>query len=337
MWSWPWIALIQAEISDLSPLPVFAKKPEIKDSVHTVAVQTILRLSFRVFMTFKKISFIVLVLLASIGLGAAPAMAWGPGFHIALGNSILSQLHLLSSPVAAIISQFELSFLYGCLSADILVGKGKTLTPNHCHSWEAGLRLTRAVKTPEMQAYAYGYLTHLAADVIAHNYYVPNILQLGPGRGKFSHVYVEMQADRKTDFSKEQLKQVIQEAPKEADTMLLSILRKSRMAFGFKKKIFKGGLVLSRQNSYDSSLNFMEKTFAVNHVGEYFQDMQALSRQVAFDCLGQFEQSPVVQFDPMGYENLDLVKERKKRRNWRARRTRDSAMFFIPAMCLLTL
>ncbi len=286
---------------------------------------------------FKKIAFILLLLLGSIGLGAVPALAWGPGFHIALGNSILSQFHLLSAPVAAIISQYELSFLYGCLSADILVGKGKTLGPNHCHSWDAGLRLTQAVTTPEMQAYAYGYLTHLAADVIAHNYYVPNMLQLGLGRGKFSHVYVEMQADRKIDFSKEQLKSVVQKAPKEADALLLSILRKSRMAFGLKKRIFKGGLVLSRQNTYDSSLGFMEKTFSLNHEGEYFHDMQALSRQVALDCLGKFEQSPVMQFDPMGYENLDLVKERKKGRNWKVRRTRSSAMFFIPAMCLLTL
>jgi hypothetical protein len=284
-----------------------------------------------------KIAFILLILLGSICLGAAPALAWGPGFHIALGNSLLSQLHLLSAPVAAIVSQYRMSFLYGCLSADILVGKGKSLNANHCHSWDAGMRLARAVKTPEMQAYAYGYLTHLAADVIAHNYYVPNMLQLGVGRGKFTHVYVEMQADRMADYSKEQLKEVIQKAPKEADKLLLSILRKPRMTFSLKKRLFTGGLVLSRQNTYDSSLGFMEKAFTRHLDGEYFYDMQSLSRQVALDCLDKMEQSPVVQFDPMGYENLDLVKERKKRRYRKASRTRDTAMFFIPAMCLLTL
>ena len=38
-------------------------------------------------------------------------------------------------------------------------------------------------------------MTHLAADVVAHNYYVPNTLWTMPTGGKLSHVYVEAQAE----------------------------------------------------------------------------------------------------------------------------------------------
>jgi len=102
--------------------------------------------------------------------------------HLALGNQILNNLHLLSASVAEILAANAQAFRYGCLSADILVGKGRRLTPTHCHSWQAGLRMVHTVFDPRLQAYAYGYLSHLAADVVAHNYYVANVLQLdGPG------------------------------------------------------------------------------------------------------------------------------------------------------------
>lgn len=283
-----------------------------------------------------KLFFIPLLTAAAILVWCGTACAWGPGVHLHLGNYLLAHLQILAEPVANILRFYPLSFLYGSLSADILVGKGKRLTSNHCHSWEAGFRLIHSVRDPHLKAYGYGYLSHLAADVVAHNYYVPNILQLGGGKGRFSHVYIEMQADRKTDYSKAQLTQIVQSPLREADAWLWSILQKSRFTFSFKKKIFQGSMAVAKHTGYDTSLDILDRTFPQHNCQEYLEDMRGLSLQLVVNCLNHSERSVVTQYDPMGFDNLGLVKKAKKSKNL-FRQGYEGSHFFLPSMSLLSL
>jgi len=243
---------------------------------------------------------------------------------------------VLGPAVAELLTYNPRAFLYGCLSADILVGKGRRITPTHCHSWHAGLRMVHSDLNPRLRAYAYGYLTHLAADVVAHNYYVANMLQLGRSRGKLSHVYIEMQADRQTAYCPTELKRVMKASFPDADALLLSTLRKSRVAFSLKKRIFKSGVAFSRNTTTTTSLELLSKQFPGRECDEYLSDMRELSFQVSMDCLMRGHQSAVVTFDPMGFENLGLVKQN----GWLSSGsslTGPVLNFFIPAMSLLTL
>jgi hypothetical protein len=282
---------------------------------------------------------VVLLLCAVCGIGVllpASALAWGPGVHLALGNQILNNLHLLSAATAELLIGHSQAFLYGCLSADILVGKGRKITPTHCHSWHAGLRMVHTVQDPQLQAYACGYLTHLAADVIAHNYYVANMLQLGRGRGKLTHVYIEMQADRQTEYCPQELKKIMRTSMPEADALLLSTFCKSRFMFSWKKKLFASGVALSRNVTTASSLELLSRQFPSRECGEYLTDMRELSFQVSMDCLNRKGKSTVATFDPMGFRNLGLAKDNGK---WRSRASVSGPFlnFFIPAMSLMTL
>jgi hypothetical protein len=287
--------------------------------------------------TFWGRIFLLLVFFLFFGLMApAAAWAWGPGMHLALGNQILGNLHLLSASVADLLVRHSQAFLYGCLSADILVGKGRRLTPTHCHSWQAGLGMVQTVTDPELQAYAHGYLTHLAADVVAHNYYVANMLQLGRGRGKLSHVYIEMHADRQTIYCPDELKEIMHTSMPEADALLLSTLCKSRFTFSWKKKLFTSGVALSRKMTTASSLEILTKQFPGRECGEYLSDMRELSFQVSMDCLQRKHKSVVVTFDPMGFQNLGLAKHNGSRR-FRDAVSGSVLNFFIPAMSLMTL
>ena len=47
-----------------------------------------------------------------------------------------------------------------------------------------------AADNPYLQAYSLGYLSHLAADITAHNYYVPNLMNKTLKGGRLSHVYI---------------------------------------------------------------------------------------------------------------------------------------------------
>ena len=100
---------------------------------------------------------------------------------MAIGNNVLAHLHLFAPSLASVLAAHPEQYLYGCLSADIFIGKGCKFTPTHSHNWDMGRTLLRQADSAEAQAYAYGYLSHLAADVIAHNYLVPNILGFSAG------------------------------------------------------------------------------------------------------------------------------------------------------------
>jgi len=263
------------------------------------------------------------------------AFAWGPGVHLYLGNYFLANLHLLTASTAQLLQENGFAFLYGSLSADMLVGKGRELTPNHCHSWDAGLRLLQRVEAPRLQAYALGYLGHLAADVVAHNYYVPNMLQLNKRRGRVGHVSVEMRSDRQVSYSNKQLRRVIQTTWKEADELLLRTLRQSRMSFSLKKMVYKSSLSISRCNSLERK-RFVRAGRKQSGDNDYLQDMLELSKQVTADCLNRTGNSSVVQFDPMGFENLGLVKKNRAHMSFEPSK-REVALFFVPAMCLLSL
>jgi hypothetical protein len=285
----------------------------------------------------KKTALLVLLLLPVAVFLPDQAFAWGPGVHVALGNNVLGHLHLLSGQCAQLLQAYRQSFLYGCLSADILIGKGRKLTPTHCHSWIAGFNLLHTVKEPGLQAYAYGYLGHLAADVVAHNYYVPNELQLSNGRGRLNHVFIEMQADRKTDFCQKQLRNILRFPPRFADDSLMAILQKSKLTFSVKKQVFKGSVALSRINPWRKSLRLMEQRFRKHNTGEYLSYMRHLAFHLVVDCLNNLEHSEAVAFDPMGFENLGLVKRSGRRNGSVVEQPAEHPGFFLPSMNLLSL
>ena len=62
-----------------------------------------------------------------------------------------------------------------------------------------GRKLLLQAADPREQAFACGYLSHLAADIIAHNIYVPNQLYLTSSTIRWGHIYWELRADEFTD------------------------------------------------------------------------------------------------------------------------------------------
>src|ERR1700686_3525821 len=91
------------------------------------------------------------------------ALGWGAGIHLQLGTTVLSNLRALSPAMAAVIGEFPHDFLYGCIAADITIGKKFTHYLQHCHRWSVGLRVLENAGPAPQKACAYGYLSHLAA------------------------------------------------------------------------------------------------------------------------------------------------------------------------------
>ncbi|WP_242012338.1 zinc dependent phospholipase C family protein [Pseudodesulfovibrio cashew] len=266
-------------------------------------------------------------------LAPGEALAWGPGVHLALGNTVLAHLGCLPPLLGGLLSHHREAFLYGCLSADIFIGKGTEFNPGHSHNWVTGLKLLNSASGPHVTAYAYGYLTHLAADVVAHNYYVPNTLWTMPSGGKLSHVYVEAQADNRFQAERESALALFRRPNRDTDRTLLTAMDKGRLPFLLKKQIVKGSLRLARSKEWSRSLRLADRLLPWPASDDHLDKMYDLSRRVVFDLLSDQKQTVAYTFDPIGSRNLRLVREMRAAHP----RARTKASLFVPHVHLTAL
>jgi len=135
-----------------------------------------------------------LTLLFVLGV-AEQAFAWGPATHVGLGASILGDLALLPGVIGAILARHGWSYLYGNIAADVVFAKRLSRVKQFCHHWTTGFRLLDAATDAPSKAFAYGYLSHLAADTVAHGKYVPRQIIVSDCSINWGHFYWELRAE----------------------------------------------------------------------------------------------------------------------------------------------
>lgn len=101
------------------------------------------------------------------------AHAWGTGAHIDFGLTILGNLALLTPAIRALLKRYPQDYLYGNLAADTVIGKNLAPKEEHVHNWDVAIRLFDHANDDAGKAFVYGYLSHLSADTVAHNFFVP--------------------------------------------------------------------------------------------------------------------------------------------------------------------
>ncbi|MFW5837000.1 MAG: zinc dependent phospholipase C family protein [Desulfovibrionaceae bacterium] len=262
---------------------------------------------------------------AALVLSPSEALAWGPGVHMAVGGKILANLHLLTPFLAELLARRQDAFLYGCLSADIFVGKGTKVRPGHSHNWKVGFDLLESARDDDLKAYAYGYLSHLAADIVAHNLYVPNVLFTTPTSGKLGHVYIEMQADRRVSWDRKLAVQLFCQPNGAADRFLLNVMARKQWPFQLKKRLVRSSLAVVRRKSWGRSLVMAQRAMPIQDNGDYLRRMVDLTGKVVVNFLQRPDRSPALAFDPIGSRRLRQVKDLRRKPG--APRTRLGPVF----------
>lgn len=125
-----------------------------------------------------------------------PLHAWTPGTHIVLGERILSSLELLPAAIADLLRAFPYDFLYGSIAADTTMAKKYAPADRHCHAWHIGVEVHELAPTDALRAFGLGYLSHLAADAVAHNFFVPRQLVVTSSTRTMGHTYWETRVER---------------------------------------------------------------------------------------------------------------------------------------------
>lgn len=128
-------------------------------------------------------------------IGHTELLAWGPATHVKLASDLLAQTALLPAAVAMLLRRHARDYLFGNIAADVVIAKRLSRIRQFCHHWKTGLAILDDARTDRSRAFALGYLSHLAADTVAHNKFVPRQITLTRTTISFGHLYWELRAD----------------------------------------------------------------------------------------------------------------------------------------------
>lgn len=236
------------------------------------------------------------------------ASAWGPGFHLQLGTAVLANLQALPAAVAALIGNHPNDFLYGCISADITLGKKYTGYLLHCHRWHIGRKLLEKSVTDAQRACAYGYISHLAADTVAHCYYVPLSIMRSYQSVVMKHAYWEVRFDSFTPQAIwDRGRKVALEHFQENDALLRREIANTLFSFGTNKKIFNSILLVSRLEKWQQLITTMHDVSRFQLEDGEIAEFTRLSEEAVFETLADINASSWLAADPTGEEALKVA------------------------------
>lgn len=202
---------------------------------------------------------ITLAAVVLVALFPRDALAWTPGTHIMLGEALLRSADLLlPAAMAQLLKAHPFEFLYGSIAADTSFAKRYARVGRHCHHWPVGDEILDRARDDALRAFGYGYLAHLAADVVAHNHFVPHQLAISSATSGAGHAYWEarFESELGEQWSR-RAREVILLDHWQADEHLDRILSPTIFSTPTNRRIFRGMVHASDLSPYQRILSLM--------------------------------------------------------------------------------
>jgi len=273
----------------------------------------------------------VLGLFALLLLWPDDAYAWGPLAHLDFSSGALTQLSALPQALRVLLTKCPSDFLYGSLAADIIVGKNLARYAVHCHNWKVGWKVFGRARGEPQQAFALGFLAHLAADTVAHNYYVPYKTVQGFPVRSTGHAYWELRYDQKLDPQLWQTaRRITGESFRRHDEFLEEALCDSYVIpFGVSKRMFNQVLFAARMKRYQAMCAVVAKEKDLPLTDDEVRDARELAVAQIVSMLADGENGRANGADPTGGRNLHFAVKLRQQLREAARRNeldeRDAA------------
>jgi hypothetical protein len=208
--------------------------------------------------TARRLAVVVGLVALALALLPNTAHAWTPGTHIFLGESVLANLPQLPSAVADLLRAFPYDFLYGNIAADTSVAKKYAPVGRHCHSWHVGQQILELAETEALRAFGLGYLAHLAADTVAHNFFVPRQLVVTSTTIAVGHSYWESRFETHLgDQYARTAMDVIRFEHSGADAHLDRILAPTIFSVRTSRRLFRGMVGLTETQSWQRAFKLL--------------------------------------------------------------------------------
>jgi hypothetical protein len=251
----------------------------------------------------------VVAALVVIAVFPSHAWAWTPGTHVFLGEAVMRSVSLLPPTIADLLRAFPYDFLYGSIAADTSIAKKYAAAGRHCHSWAVGLDVLDAAKDEPSRAFALGYLSHLAADAVAHNYFVPMQLAITSSTSSLGHSYWESRFD--THLGSEpsrKARELILIDHSSSDALLDRVLSPTIFSTPTNRRIFRGMVVVADSESWQRIFQLMTENSRWDLADEAVARYIDRSFDFIIDFLRRIDSSEPYKLDPSGDEPLRMAK-----------------------------
>ena len=261
---------------------------------------------------------LALAVLLALMLTPAVAHAWTPGTHIFLGEAVMRSLPLLPSSISELLAAFPYDFLYGSIAADTSIAKKYAAAGRHSHSWNVGFEIHNNAESEPLRAFGLGYLAHLAADSVAHNYFVPHQLTITSSTAALGHSYWESRFDMHIGerFSRT-AKQLILRDHSHSDEHLDRILSPTIFSTSTNRRIFRGMVYVADTESWQRIFHLVEEKSRWDLSEREVETYMARAFDYIIDLMTRLDRAEPYKLDPAG---TDALREAKKVRRAALRR-----------------
>ncbi len=292
-----------------------------------------------------KIGWALVVGVVLVLCGPSAAMAWGPATHVGLGQSVLDQAGLLPAGVAWILLRHWGAYLYGCVAADVVFAKRLSRIKQFCHHWSTAFGLVDSARTDSAKSFAYGYLSHLAADTVAHGKFVPRQILVSGCSINFGHFYWEMRADAAlSQACRRKLGCLMEMDHTEHLADLRSHLRGTFLTFEWNRALFDRMNALAVHEGFGQTINLWGRVSGRPLAKDMLEGYHSESVDRILAILSEGRESSLLREDPNGSSALMQARvQRKKLRSLQRhgmsveRRVREVSLCLSPAMARLTM
>lgn len=268
------------------------------------------------------------------------ALAWSPGTHIYLGESVLANLGQLPGMVADLLRAYPYDYLYGSIAADTSIAKKYAPIGRHCHHWHVGQEIVDRADSDALYSFGMGYLSHLAADAVAHNYFVPRQLVLTSTTIAIGHSYWESRFETHLGdhFAREAM-DVIRMNHLAADTHLDRILAPTIFSVRTSRRLFRGMVGLTETQSWQRAFRVVAERSRWDLTDDLVERQMSVAFQFVMEVLAHGAEARPRRLDPAGEASLtlakrmrlDVMRNRIPSDSWRLAKLADERFGGLPA------
>ncbi|MBI4421754.1 MAG: zinc dependent phospholipase C family protein [Gemmatimonadetes bacterium] len=238
--------------------------------------------------------------------------AWTPATHVYLGESVLTNLVQLPGAIANLLRIYPYDFLYGNIAADTSIAKKYAPVGRHCHAWHVGREIYDLAETEALRAFGLGYLAHLAADSVAHNFFVPRQLVVTSSAIGLGHSYWESRFETHLgEHYARTAMDLIRLDHANSDAHLDRILSPTIFSVRTSRRLFRGMVGLTETQSWQRAFRVVAENSRWDLTGDEVERHMAVAFQLVMETLG-LGNGVARRLDPSGEASLSLAKRLRR-------------------------
>jgi hypothetical protein len=200
-------------------------------------------------------------------------------------------------------------FLYGSIAADTSIAKKYAPAGRHCHSWNVGFDILDRASDEPLRAFALGYLSHLAADAVAHNYFVPRQLAVTSSTSSLGHSYWESRFEMHVgEGYSRRARELILNDHSRSDALLDRVLSPTIFSTPTNRRIFRGMVLVADSESWQRIFQLMTEKSRWDLAPADVARHVSRSFDYVMDMLIRMDASEPLLLDPTGQRQLLLAK-----------------------------